>query len=279
MIFNALMQQRSVATYSGDMLPTVLTRLAFLEQHTLIEVALPGHSRAAVLLQSGWVVHAQYDALVGQAALEYCAAQASQGTLQLYALQDEAAALACAAVDGRLVTASTPHAPGSQAHLEQLRAARFSGVVVRHERPALTALHLVGGTVQGRQVLGEPRDWQGDLTLAWPPRALPRLSVPAARTPFSGPADAAFLSSGLQPPLADDHAVWTHFTAVMSAELGAAADRVIRLMQLQHGNEHGLQLRASLTRQVDRVAGPQIARQFQRQLSRPSAPSPAQESP
>ena len=258
-LLQLLARQRSVVTYPGEMLATVLNRLAFLEQQTLIElrdVSMPGTQPQPcfLLLHGGGVVHAECGELLGQAALERAAQLSALGTLHLYALSAEGAALALASVDGSVTALDRGPESDLKLHLARLSDSGFSGVLLGRERAALTMWLLEQGELRGRQELGEAGTWHGWIQLAWQPRALPRLSVPA----FLPPAP-------LQVALHDD-AVWNAFGQVLRQELGSASARLLALLQGHHAGESGVRLRDSLAQQVERVAGIAARQQFQRQL-------------
>ncbi|WP_424952646.1 hypothetical protein [Deinococcus sp.] len=107
-VLHPLTRQRSVVISAGTelgtvlsstgLIGTVLSRLAFLEQHVLIELTVQGPPPGYLLIQRGEVVFAQSGTLTGQAAVTDLEVTAGDQALKLFALGNAAAALAFAAV-------------------------------------------------------------------------------------------------------------------------------------------------------------------------------------
>ena len=286
-----LARQRSAATYSGSMLPTLQDRLALLEQDMLLELRLPGSDSAYLLFQRGWIVYAQWQQTLGAAALGPIHALAPLASLRAIPLASAAATLAFAVVGGSLIDtsvlgagAATPH--DIQAQLTRLRTWHFSGVLTHstgtHSTGADNTGTPAGSTVnvwqivQGRLAAQSELSHDGSLApllLAWDEHPLPRLNTPTALPPPlpepqpEPPASA--LRTPAAPGLPGDAEIWKLFQSVTQAQLGAAAARLIRLMHDKHGTEHGEQLLEALGRQIDRIANKKLGQQFRVQLATP----------
>jgi hypothetical protein len=290
-VLDLLARQRSAATYSGSMLPTLQDRLALLEQDMLLELRLPGSDSAYLLFQRGWIVYAQWQQTVGAAALDPIHALAPLASLRAIPLASAAATLAFAVVGGSLIDpsvlgvgAAAPH--DLQAQLTRLRTWHFSGVLTHSTGTHSTGTHGTGAPagstvnvwqiVQGRLAAQSELSHDGSpfpLLLAWDDRLLPRLNAPAALPPPLPEAlpqpPASALRTPAAPGLPGDTEIWTLFQSVTQAQLGAAAARLIRLMHDKHGTEHGEQLLEALGRQIDRIANKKVGQQFRIQLATP----------
>ena len=105
-ILAALSGPHDTVTYPGDLFSTVLTRLAFMEQHVLIKLEFQDSEPGYLVFQRGCAVYAQHGPRSGQAALDYFYMQGSNLTLRLFALSPVVATLVFAAIEKSLVEGS-----------------------------------------------------------------------------------------------------------------------------------------------------------------------------
>ncbi len=300
----ALSGPHDTVTYPGDLFSTVLTRLAFMEQHVLIKLEFQGGEPGYLVFQAGCAVHAQHGPRSGQAALDYFYMQGSNLTLRLFALSPVVATLVFAAIDGRQTDLGYGESWGLNERLTQLTAYRFTGMVAARVNSGLGVWQFVQGAVRASQEVPGAGPLGAVVQLLWEERTLPALSVPQplevtpssfvgiqatgmqppagpALQPAARPAAAASLSAvqasqlqasppappALQPPgPPDDSAIWTLFQTTVHAHMGATSVRLLGLMQNKYGHEHGAKLLESLGLQIDRVAGKGAGQKFREQL-------------
>ena len=260
-VLKLLASQRSVVSYPGSEFTTILGRLAFLEQHVLLEFAETEKGRpfGCLLFQKGAVVYAEHGPHRGGAAIENLQPLIDASVLRLFALAPATAALAFAAVDG--FPAETGTDGGNlKDRLAQLSQRRFSGVVASGTRTNLTVWHYLQGELQSSQELQEVSGFTGFIQFIWPERELTRFhdvrrkhwadQTPAARTVYR---------------VEDDAATWNLFQSVLHTHLGDASGRLFNLLQNKYGTHRGTELQQALGLQVDRVAGRRAGLEFREQ--------------
>jgi len=277
-IFAVLASQRTVVKYLGREFPVILDRLAFLEQNVLMELAAINQPALFLVLQNGYVVHAQLASREGQAALEYLPALLDSCTLHLVSLGEATAALVYAYIDGVPDDTTLHDSSSLSARLAQLAQLRFSGVVASQSQGRLQIYAFRHGQLHAQQELISSTMSISYMQRRWTERQLPRLTLPSlTRTPVAvheAPhfPQGAHVSSATVPPVRpptepDSAVVWKTFERLLQAHLGEAAGRIVDLMRSQHGTQQGTELRTALATQVDRVAGKTAELQFLKQLS------------
>lgn len=281
----ALSGPHDTVTYPGDLFSTVLTRLAFMEQHVLIKLEFQGSEPGYLVFQAGCDVYAQHGPRSGQAALDYFYMQGSNLTLRLFALSPVVATLVFAAIDGRQTDLGYGESWGLNERLTQLTAYRFTGMVAARVNRGIGVWQFVQGAVRASQEVPEAGPLGAVVQLLREERILPALTVPqpleVTPSSFVGvqpslqtaalPAVAPSLvhASPVQaPPVVqqpgppDDSAIWTLFQGTLHAHMGATSFRLVGLMQNKYGHEHGAKLLESLGLQIDRVAGKGAGQKF-----------------
>ena len=174
----ALSGPHDTVTYPGDLFSTVLTRLAFMEQHVLIKLEFQGSEPGYLVFQAGCAVYAQHGTRSGQAALDYFYMQGSNLTLRLFALSPVVATLVFAAIDGRQTDLGYGESWGLNERLTQLTAYRFTGMVAAKVSSGLGVWQFVQGAVRASQEVPGAGPLGAVVQLLWEERTLPALTVP-----------------------------------------------------------------------------------------------------
>ncbi len=277
-IFAVLASQRTVVKYPGREFPVILDRLAFLEQNVLMELAVINQPALFLVLQNGFVVHAQHASHQGQAAVEHLPTILASCTLHLVSLGEATAALVYAYIDGASDDTTLYDSSSFSARLTQLAQLRFSGVVASQSQGRLQIYVFRDGQLRAQQDLSSGTVSTSFMQRRWSERQLPRLTLPPLiRTPALLHDSSHFPQNAkapsVYPPPAqpqtepDSAVVWRIFERFLRAHLGEAAGRIVDLMRSQHSNQQGTELRTALALQVNRVAGRSAELQFLQQLS------------
>lgn len=277
-IFSVLASQRTVVEYPGHEFPVILDRLAFLEQNVLMELAVIDQPALFLVLQNGFVVHAQRASYEGQTAVEYLPTILDACTLHLVSLGEATATLVYACIDGVSDDTTLYDSSSLSARLAQLAQLGFSGVVASQSQGRLQIYAFRDGQLRAQQDLSSSSRATSFMQRRWTERQLPRLTLPTlTTTPALSPESPHFPQSAYVPTRAvppvpsqaepDSAVVWGTFERLLQAHLGGAAGRIVDLMRSQHGTQQGAELRAALASQVNRVAGEKAERQFLKQLS------------
>ncbi|WP_407572898.1 hypothetical protein [Deinococcus altitudinis] len=277
-IFSVLASQRTVVKYPGHEFPVILDRLAFLEQNVLMELAVTNHPPLFLVLQKGFVVHAQRASRDGEAAVEHLSTMLDSCTLHLVSLGEATAALVCACIDGVPDDTTLYDNSSLSARLAQLAQLRFSGVVASQGQGRLQIYVFRDGQLRAQQDLSSSAMSTSFMQRRWTERQLPRLTLPTlTRTPAllhesphfpQGARVPSTTTSPVRPRTEPDSAViWKVFERLLQAHLGGAAGRIVDLMRSQHGTQQGAELRTALAAQVNRVAGSSAELQFLQQVS------------
>ena len=277
-IFAVLASQRTVVKYPGREFPVILDRLAFLEQNVLMELAVINQPALFLVLQNGFVVHAQHASRQGQAAVEHLPNMLDSCTLHLVSLSEATAALVYAYIDGAPDATTLYDSSSLSARLAQLAQLRFSGVVASQSQGRLQIYVFRDGQLRAQQDLSSGTVSTSFMQRRWTERQLPRLTLPTLtstpallhESPYS--MQSARVPSGSVPPVrpqteADSAVVWRIFERLLQTHLGEAAGRIVDLMRSQHGTQQGAELRTALALQVNRVAGRSAELQFLKKLS------------
>ena len=258
--FALLNQQRALASYPGRLLDKVRDRWGALQLSVLTELSVAGEVQGYLVFQTGQLVYAERGHSLNQAALSEIVALLPSITLRAFSLDAASAALALAAIDGeqRPTQNMTPQRLDEQ--LSNLTASRFSGALATTLESGLGIWHFRQGSIVAAQRLPDLKPPPAALLLAWEERSLAALALPAPPRPANP-------VSGQRPDrYTDDDTVWRLFFQVAQAHLGHPAERLLHLMQAEHGSKRADQLRRALTGQVDRFAGPMAAQQFAERL-------------
>lgn len=218
----------------------------------LYEVDLPGGQRSWLLQHRGDLVHAVHGALVPEDAADAALRASRHGTVHAFALGDDAAVLALAAVDGRPLSLAEPvgaHEPGL---LSDLAAQQFSGVLLLERgitRHHIFPLHggAPGGAGMGGAALPESTAGYRKTLLAWEPRILPALPYAELVAPQ------ALTLPLAAPQSAED--LWRAFEREVRAELDERAPRLLALLRGQHAGAAPEDLRRILAGHLWRVTG------------------------
>ena len=277
-IFAVLASQRTVVEYPGREFPVILDRLAFLEQNVLMELAVINQPALFLVLQNGFVVHAQRASREGQAVVELLPTILNACTLHLVSLSEATATLVYACIDGVPDDTTLYDSSSLSARLAQLAQLGFSGVVASQSQGRLQIFAFQDGQLRAQQDLSSSSRSTSFMQRRWAERQLPRLTLPAlTMTPallHESPAKVNTTHVPIRsvPPVQphaepDSAVVWRTFERLLHAHLGGAAGRLVDLMHSQHGAQHGTELRTALAIQVNRVAGKSAELQFLKQLS------------
>ena len=177
-ILAALSGPHDTVTYPGDLFSTVLTRLAFMEQHVLIKLEFQDSEPGYLVFQGGCAVYAQHGPRSGQAALDYFYMQGSNLTLRLFALSPVVATLVFAAIDGRQTDLGYGESWSLNERLTQLTAYRFTGMVAAKVNSGIGVWQFVQGAVRASQEVPGAGPLGAVVQLLWEERTLPALTVP-----------------------------------------------------------------------------------------------------
>ena len=277
-IFAVLASQRTVVEYPGREFPVILDRLAFLEQNVLMELAVSNQPALFLVLQNGFVVHAQRASREGQAVVELLPTILDACTLHLVSLGEATATLVYACIDGVPDDTTLYDSSSLSARLTQLAQLDFSGVVASQSQGRLQIYAFQDGQLRAQQDLSSSSKSTSFMQRRWTERQLPRLTLPTlTKTPALLTESPHFPQSSrvpgatfppVQPPTEPDSAVvWKVFERLLQVHLGGAAGRIVDLMRSQHGTQQGTELRTALAAQVNRVAGRNAELHFLKQLS------------
>ena len=259
-VFQRLGRQLGGVHRSGSGLEAALGTFRHERQNALIEVEAPGGLIGHLLLQNGRLVHARSGEDRDDAALAATRARAEQSRLRLLPLDDDQAALACAAVDGTPRPTSALHGVSYDELLEALAHQDFTGVAALEYGRQFVALRFRHGQLGDLRAAPEVPRVVRLTQIAWQERDLPELrgSGPWAPVPTTpAPATPAPVVE------ADPTRVWALFLEVMVAQLGDRAPRVVAATRESFTyTPSGDRLSTQLARQVERVAGGAAARDF-----------------
>lgn len=266
-VFQRLGRQLSGVHKPGYDLEVTLGTFRQERQNALIEVEVGGGSLGHLLLQNGRLVYAQHGEDRNDAALAVLLGQADRTRLRPLRLDDDQAALACAAVDGTPRPTGALHGASYGELLEALAHQDFTGVA---------AVEYGRQFVVQRFRRGRPHDLQATSAVprvvrltqfAWQERELAELNLgPWAPDPVP-----------VVPVVeADPARVWALFQEVMGAQLGERAPRLVATTRESLSRSPGSgPLSVQLARQVERVAGGAAAHDFLARCA-PGAPPAAE---
>ena len=254
-IFQRLSRQPHGTYRSGSDLEVALGIFRQERQNVLIEVEVTGGSLGHLLLQGGRLVYARHGETQDDAALAVMRAQLGYSRLRLLLLDDDQAALACAAVDGVPCPTGALHGSSYGELLSELARQSFTGVAAIEYGRQFVILRFHHGQLANLQATTEVPRVVRLTQIAWQERELGELRgfgnwAPAPATPV--------------PVVAADSAqVWRLFQEIMGAQLGERAPRVIATTRASLPHDlGGGPLSVQLARQVERVAGSAAARDF-----------------
>ena len=254
-VFQRLSRQLSGAHRSGNDLEAALGTFRHKRQHALVEIEAPGGLIGHLLLQDGRLVYARRGENQDDAALAAIGASAAQSRLGLLPLDDDQAALACAAVDGTHRPSSALHGASYGELLEALAHQDFTGVAALEYGRQFVVLRFRRGQPESLRAAPEVPRVVRLTQIAWQERNLPELRGFGQWAPV--PTTPALVAE------ADPARVWALFREVMDAQLGERALRVvIATRKSLPGALSGDLLSAQLARQVERVAGGAAAQDF-----------------
>ncbi|WP_102126744.1 hypothetical protein [Deinococcus planocerae] len=253
-VFRLLTRRRT----AGEYLPSSTFAATFAQRRAqrftgLFEVDLPGGARGYLLLHHGRLVHAVYGSLAPTEAARTILHSARHGTVHVFALGDDSAALALASVDGRVVTLAQPMPAHEPTLLTDLGARGFEGVVLLERGATHHHIWHLSGGASPRAALPDSTAGYRKTVLAWAPRPLPALLY-ADESPAPDPVVAPVVDA-LPPRPVTAEELWRAFERELHEELDERAPRLLALLRDQHASTEPGELRQVLAEHLRRVAG------------------------
>lgn len=243
----------------------------------IVIVEMLGGELGRLLYQNGRLVYAGQGDMPPEEALWKITNGIMDSLCTLVPLNADQGALCLAAVDGRLLNAGTPPSDINLI-VEQLSNRDFSGVMVLESGNSISIWQWDSGLLLSSPETPRDADRARMVQIAWVERELPEitprepqaLSRSTLELPPQQPAAGLGRSAAPMPqtnhrPLVSDQ-LWRVFEEVMREEIGDRTERIVALLQQQHGSEAPEFLLQSLTKQLERVAGVRAVNTFRARL-------------
>jgi hypothetical protein len=232
----------------------------------IIRVAMPGNRLAWLVYSRGTLVHAAHDDLEPLDSLNVVRNAISQSQFVIFRLSGLAALMSVAVVDG-MASFEEPRNQNLSEILDGCTNNRFTGMLGAEKDDEF----LIWRWRDGR-VLNGPSSVTFSTSFKlvrvdWVERNLPELLATRAATAPVAPKAAP--AAPVAAPNADSSdRMWSLFEVMAGSHLGDRAERMVRLLRAEYGDESGQRLIDRLSKQMERIAGGAAAKSFREGLDK-----------
>jgi hypothetical protein len=233
----------------------------------IIRVAMPGNRLAWLVYSRGTLVHAAHDDLEPLDSLNVVRNAISQSQFVIFRLSGLAALMSVAVVDG-MASFEEPRHQNLSEILDGCTNTRFTGMLGAEKDDEFLIWRWRDGRVlNGPSTVTFSTSFKL-VRVDWVERNLPELLATRAAAPQIAPKAAPAAPVAVPSNTDSSDRMWSLFEVMAGSHLGDRAERMVRLLRAEYGDESGQRLIDRLSKQMERIAGGAAAKSFREGLDK-----------